>query len=94
MKPAKSMVSHMSKDTYAYVHPYEPRTISVREAARVQSFPDWFEFGEAALTDAFKMIGNAVPPLLSHGVADRVAGVLARREILPASAVGAKRKQA
>lgn len=81
-RPSKTMVSHMGKDTYAYVHPFAPRTISVREAARVQSFPDWFSFGDAALTDAFKMIGNAVPPMLSHAIAMKVSGVLNR---LPAS---------
>ncbi|HLZ77144.1 DNA cytosine methyltransferase [Phenylobacterium sp.] len=79
-RPAKTMVSHMGKDTYAYVHPSAPRTISVREAARIQSFPDWFAFGDAALTDAFKMIGNAVPPMLSHAIAAKVAHVLSRRE--------------
>lgn len=78
-RPSKTMVSHMGKDTYAYVHPFSPRTISVREAARIQSFPDWFAFGDAALTDAFKMIGNAVPPMLSHAIATKVASVLARR---------------
>jgi site-specific DNA-cytosine methylase len=83
-RPAKTMVSHMGKDTYAYVHPSAPRTISVREAARIQSFPDWFSFGDAALTDAFKMIGNAVPPMLSHAIAAKVAHVLGRRESLRA----------
>ena len=86
-RPAKTMVSHMNKDTYAYVHPSAPRTISVREAARIQSFPDWFSFGDAALTDAFKMIGNAVPPMLSHAIASRVAHVLSRRD-----AIGRRRK--
>lgn len=79
-RPSKTMTSHMSKDTYAYVHPSAPRTISVREAARIQSFPDWFAFGGVALTEAFKMIGNAVPPMLSHAIADRVAHVLHRRQ--------------
>lgn len=79
-RPAKTMVSHMGKDTYAYVHPSAPRTISVREAARVQSFPDWFVLGDAALTDAFKMIGNAVPPMLSYAIAGKVSHVLSRRE--------------
>ncbi len=79
-RPAKTMVSHMGKDTYAYVHPWSPRTISVREAARVQAFPDWFSFGDAALTEAYKMIGNAVPPMLSHLIAARVAQALHRRE--------------
>lgn len=75
-RPARTMTSHMGKDTYAYVHPWAPRTVSVREAARVQAFPDWFSFGDAALTDAYKMIGNAVPPMLSHLIAGRVAHVL------------------
>jgi site-specific DNA-cytosine methylase len=66
----------MSKDSYAYIHPYEPRSISVREAARIQSFPDWFRFGSLGLVEAFKIIGNAVPPLLSYQLAERVAQVL------------------
>ncbi|HEY0312282.1 MAG TPA: DNA cytosine methyltransferase [Allosphingosinicella sp.] len=79
-RPAKTMVSHMGKDTYAYVHPWAARTISVREAARIQAFPDWFAFGDAALTEAYKMIGNAVPPMLSRLIASRVAHTLRRRE--------------
>jgi site-specific DNA-cytosine methylase len=81
-RPSKTMTSHMGKDTYAYVHPLAPRTLSVREAARIQSFPDWFAFGDAALTEAFKMIGNAVPPMLSHMIATRVAHVLYKRDTL------------
>ena len=83
-RPAKTMVSHMGKDTYAFVHPASPRTISVREAARIQAFPDWFSFGDAALTDAFRMVGNAVPPMLSHAIAGRVA-----RALTSAAAAGA-----
>jgi site-specific DNA-cytosine methylase len=78
-RPAKTMVSHMGKDTYRYVHPWAPRTISVREAARVQTFPDWFSLRSVALTDAFRMVGNAVPPLLSHAIAHKVAELLASR---------------
>jgi hypothetical protein len=77
-RPCKTIVSHMGKDTYAYVHPSEPRSLSVREAARVQGFPDWFSFGGMSLVDAFRAIGNAVPPLLSHQFAERVATVLHR----------------
>lgn len=76
-KPCKTIVSHAGKDTYMYVHPWSPRTISVREAARVQSFPDWFSFGSVGFVDAFRVIGNAVPPLLSAQLADRVARVVA-----------------
>lgn len=75
-KPCKTVMSHMGKDTYAYVHPWSPRTISVREAARVQTFPDWFDFGAVGFVDALRIIGNAVPPLLSRKLADRVAQVL------------------
>jgi DNA-cytosine methyltransferase len=91
-RPAKTMVSHMGKDTYGYVHPSMPRTISVREAARIQSFPDWFSFAEVALTDAFRMIGNAVPPLLSSAIAGQVARVLMDRNaaICPPAEVSQK----
>jgi site-specific DNA-cytosine methylase len=75
-RPCKTIVSHMAKDTYAYVHPSLPRTLSVREAARVQTFPDWFSFGSLSLVDAFKAVGNAVPPLLAAQMASRVAQVL------------------
>lgn len=75
-KPSKTMVSHMAKDTYAYVHPTQPRTISVRESARIQTFPDAYRFASVGLIDAFRMIGNAVPPLLSAQFADRIAQVL------------------
>ena len=74
--PCKTMVSHMGKDTYAYIHPSSPRTISVREAARVQTFPDWFEFGIVGLVDGYRLIGNAVPPLLSNQLALRASHLL------------------
>ncbi|UWQ28861.1 DNA cytosine methyltransferase [Leisingera sp. M523] len=74
--PSKTMTSHMGKDTYAYIHPSSPRTISVREAARIQTFPDWYRFGSVGLVDGFRVIGNAVPPLLSTQLALRVGIVL------------------
>ena len=43
-KPSHTLVAHLSKDTYSHIHPTEPRGISVREAARIQSFPDDFFF--------------------------------------------------
>lgn len=86
VRAAKTMVSHMGKDTYGFIHPSLPRTISVREAARVQAFPDWFSFGGVALTDAFKIVGNAVPPLLSHAIAARVAQILVRSDTVSAFA--------
>lgn len=73
---SKTMVSHMGKDTYAFIHPTSPRTISVREAARVQTFPDWYDFGSVGLVDGYRIVGNAVPPLLSSQFAMRVAVLL------------------
>lgn len=70
-KPSHTIVAHLSVDTYSHIHPWEPRGISVREAARLQSFPDDFTF-DCSMGDAFKQIGNAVPPLLAYGVANAV----------------------
>jgi DNA (cytosine-5)-methyltransferase 1 len=66
--PSHTLVAHLSTDTYSHLHPWEPRGISVREAARLQSFPDSFLF-QCTMSDAFKQIGNAVPPLLSFAIA-------------------------
>jgi site-specific DNA-cytosine methylase len=75
-KPCKTITSHMGKDTYAYVHPFENRTLSLREAARVQTFPDWFSLGMVSLVDGYRVIGNAVPPLLSAQIAERINRLL------------------
>ena len=68
-RPCHTLVAHLSKDTYSHIHPTEPRGISVREAARIQSFPDDFFF-DCNMGDAYKQIGNAVPPLLAMAVAE------------------------
>jgi DNA (cytosine-5)-methyltransferase 1 len=70
-KPSHTLVAHLGTDTYSHIHPYEPRGISVREAARLQSFPDDFVFN-VSMGSAFTQIGNAVPPLLAKGVAKAV----------------------
>ena len=70
-KPSHTIVAHLSVDTYSHIHPWEPRGISVREAARLQSFPDDFLF-TCSMGDAFKQIGNAVPPLLSYAIAKNI----------------------
>lgn len=67
-QPSHTVLAHLSVDTYSHIHPWEPRGISVREAARLQSFPDDFLFN-CSMGDAFKQIGNAVPPLLSQAIA-------------------------
>lgn len=62
-----TIVAHLSKDGLMFVHPTQRRSLTVREAARVQSFPDWFVFPKAQ-TVAFRVIGNAVPPRLGEAV--------------------------
>jgi DNA (cytosine-5)-methyltransferase 1 len=67
-EPSWTLTAHMSKDGLAYIHPLQNRSISVREAARIQSFPDDFVFC-APMTEMFKLIGNSVPPLLAEAIA-------------------------
>lgn len=69
-KPSRTLTAHMGKDTYSHIHydSTQRRTISVREAARLQSFPDGFGFA-GAMNSAFRQIGNAVSPLLSLALA-------------------------
>jgi DNA (cytosine-5)-methyltransferase 1 len=73
--PSWTIVAHLSEDTYSHLHYKEPRGISVREAARLQSFPDDFEFS-CGMSDAFKQIGNAVPPRVSFNLASQIKKLL------------------
>ena len=69
-QPVRTVMAHLSKDGYSHIHydNAQARTISVREAARLQSFPDGFVFA-GAMNQAFRQIGNAVPPLMARAIA-------------------------
>ncbi|VXD22329.1 Modification methylase XorII [Planktothrix serta PCC 8927] len=57
------------------IHPYSPRCITVREAARLHSYPDWFRF-QGTKWHGFRQVGNSVPPLLAQAVASEIIKVL------------------
>lgn len=71
--PVRTLMAHIGKDTYSHIHydNRQARTISVREAARLQSFPDGFTFS-GTMNPAFRQIGNAVPPLMAFAIAELI----------------------
>ena len=72
---SRSITAHLAKDGYWYIHPQQNRTLSVREAARIQTFPDSFRFA-GSMTSRFAQIGNAVPPLLAQAVGGSLLAAL------------------
>ncbi|MGN8095764.1 DNA cytosine methyltransferase [Methylobacterium sp. 22177] len=77
--PSRTLMAHIGKDTYSHIHydSRQARVISVREAARLQSFPDGFVFC-GTMNPAYRQIGNAVPPLMAEKLALTIRAALAR----------------
>jgi DNA (cytosine-5)-methyltransferase 1 len=81
-KPVRTLLAHLGKDSYSHIHfdSDQARTISVREAARLQSFPDGFIF-RGSMNPAFKQIGNAVPPLVAYSIAMTIRSMIGCQSI-------------
>lgn len=67
-KPSRTITAHLKMDCHSHIHPRQVRSITPREAARIQSFPDDYVFLGAYLK-TYMQIGNAVPPVMARGIA-------------------------
>lgn len=77
--PARTLTTRFDTPSVGYVtHPYENRTLTVREGARIQGFPDTFEFFGAKMQQ-FRQVGNAVSPFMSRAIADSIAEMLGEK---------------
>ena len=81
---SRTITAHIAKDGYWYIHPTQGRTITVREAARLQTFPDDFRFSGPP-SAAFRQIGNAVPPMFAEALGNSVIRALAEAAEQPTS---------
>jgi DNA (cytosine-5)-methyltransferase 1 len=84
---SRTITAHIAKDGYSYIHPEQHRTLTIREAARLQTFPDRFRFAGFP-SNAFRQIGNAVPPMLGAAVGRHIIRALRnpeRRQPRPSS---------
>ncbi len=69
---SRTITAHIAKDGYWYIHPRQNRTLTVREAARLQTFPDRFRFAGPP-SAAFRQIGNAVPPAIGQRLGEAIS---------------------
>ena len=76
---ARTITAHIAKDGYWYIHPREDRTLSIREAARIQTFPDRFRFAGHP-SSRYRQIGNAVPPMLASAIGSSILDSLNGRK--------------
>lgn len=78
-QPSWTVIAHIGMDGYEYIHPTECRTLSVREAARLQSFTDDFVF-IGNMREQYVQIGNAVPPVLAYSIAQKIRKCLEEKQ--------------
>jgi DNA (cytosine-5)-methyltransferase 1 len=86
---SRTITAHIAKDGYWYIHPNQSRTLTVREAARIQTFPDRYRFAGPP-SAAFRQIGNAVPPILGEHLGRAIRASLdeSRRAELTSREIG------